>query len=602
MSVAHRDSFIPKTAIFIANPWQVEAEEDGSADPIFNRLFPTQDDQPGPSEDERQEYFQYPVMINNGTKHVFELSDLKTHADGKGGRWTNPMTNKEFKLKDLNPVRFPGFKRYNETIEELRNLSLFEPDVSNRWVRLPVEDKWLDPDVGEGMRMPYAVRPQSSSTEPQLSSRQRPTPATLIEQGLPIMQRILEKYSKYQPNSIMYLSSIIVLFHDQAIAENNQAMINQSSDRFVCQLLEIFAYKYQKYNRPNVDIIPLNREVRMGGPHLAYFINAKMPLVRLAHLFVHDFIDGKLGTFAQIVDAKEVILKMFRDFVHDKGVSKMDHYLNETLVYKALSNVPGVSFDTDPRKGKRYCFINAAQVPALTDESGFNQGKTLKDSLRSLNVEGARPVSAPSSSLLGRRNRAREEEEDQGAGATDPALTVLRDALTSFVQEFRDGNEIMRDIDEVRRLFFEYSRQRDPHARYLNLPIRFIDAAITSDFPGIVPLSHGQFIIGLNAHGNARGERSSFIFRSFRRDYGELLNQYVNSDDTVRTPINFASLFSGFSTFCARRGRFINPLLYNPEDTLQVLTTAPGIRRVSNDGDEDEMWVIERPGAARGSI
>ena len=86
----------------------------------------------------------YPVVIRGEPKYVYELSDLYRWFLESGG--TSPTTRNAFKLEELEPVRYPGFKRCESTQNALQNATKF------RW--RAIEDPSGTPSVFTGANMP----------------------------------------------------------------------------------------------------------------------------------------------------------------------------------------------------------------------------------------------------------------------------------------------------------------------------------------------------------------------------------------------------------------------------------------------------------------
>jgi hypothetical protein len=99
-------------------------------------------------------YMHNPVILGDdkgfNSCRVYELSDLlvwKTTCEAKGpGRndWINPHTRRKIVVAEIEPVRYPGFKNYNETVAMLKKL--------DGWQEIPDPDGV--PTLKQGVRLP----------------------------------------------------------------------------------------------------------------------------------------------------------------------------------------------------------------------------------------------------------------------------------------------------------------------------------------------------------------------------------------------------------------------------------------------------------------
>lgn len=383
---------IPKTAYWIQDPWKLEEDEEGenrSADPILDRLFP--DGRPVPA---GESVFQNPVIINGPpqVKYVFELNDLIEHARRRKG-FFNPLTNAEYTLKDLNPVRFPGFQNYAETLRQLKHITL----NAQRWTDLPVPDAPDAPRVGLEMRMPYSVRPErglggarpyaADGGGPALGamlgggggikSRKRQDYSGRKFQGLPIMQRVLTTYAgDVACNTRVTLAVLANRFRALAAELGNMEMAEET-DVFVRDLLTIISKnQVPEGGAENLEII---HTAKSG---MAFLLNAK-PLMRLAHLFLATFLQKLLVKEKSISGVQmtnmldgESVIREFRQYIIDTEHA-MNPLFTDQLLYVALNNLQGVQVERGNRN-QRVIRLNMREILPLTPTSGLNESHLLK--------------------------------------------------------------------------------------------------------------------------------------------------------------------------------------------------------------------------------
>ena len=206
---------MPKTGHWIGEPWRLEVTdmdpEPVSTDPISTRWFPD-----GADLHPAEEYFQNPVIIQGTPNNVYELDDLVQWLRLRG---TNPITGqRNVSIQAINPVRFPGFQGYNQTVEKLKALNL-----GGKWRGLPAPDAPEAPPVGEEARMPYVSRPlppeikqsSSSSGDEEDDTQQRAMPKILKEQQeawvLPLLNEMVDGYRDSPANT----SFILVQLYDR---------------------------------------------------------------------------------------------------------------------------------------------------------------------------------------------------------------------------------------------------------------------------------------------------------------------------------------------------------------------------------------------------
>jgi hypothetical protein len=513
MSVA-----IPKTAVWIPEPWRLQVDEatqreDASADPISFRVFPLDDNAAANAPPDT--YFQNPVMINGYPSAVYELTDL-IRAQQRQGALRNPGTNEAYKLTDLNPVRFPGFKDYAQTVALLQNLEI---DGQERWTRLPVEDPPEAPTVDEGMGMQYAVR----AFEPRTGKRSLDV---RIREGLPIMRQVLMDYPERPTNVIVPLDTLHQLFRAEALRHHNSAAAGETLD-FVRRLLLIIAKEEQGLGKRNVEVI------YPSVGHMEFLLNA-VPLMRLAHQFVHALISrGRLGALMHVGLTTAEAIKDFKGYIRTLGA--FDYIFTDHLLLVALNNVPGVRFVTDQR-GRRTVYINAAAVPAINRLSGFNQGLLLRTPLRSE-----------------KRKRKREDPLTEALEAFArtcnpqwkiPSLTILRDRFLDFCRfsGIPGSPDEAQVADCIRRMpnFFE-------------------------------PLLGGGFRVGLIP-------RPGDPPRSFEADFGDIFRRFIGMIEATDNFVPLRQVLNLFATFCRDQRRYDwDPELYYEGDIRRVLSSCDGV-------------------------
>lgn len=98
---------------------------------------------------DRLKFMKHPVILpdDKGFGRVYELDRLlewKKACGDRGAVFCNPVTKNPIDLDAIDPVRYAGFKTYNETVEMLKK--------NHRWVH-PVEEAGV-PTVATGMKQP----------------------------------------------------------------------------------------------------------------------------------------------------------------------------------------------------------------------------------------------------------------------------------------------------------------------------------------------------------------------------------------------------------------------------------------------------------------
>jgi hypothetical protein len=349
----------------------------------------------------------------------------------------------------------------------------------------------------------------------------------------------------------------------------------------VSELLLTIAREEQGLGKRNVEVI----ESPEG--ETLFLLNA-VPLMRLAHQFVHAAISQNKGKYSiQVGFASRDAAVQFRKFIVKQSINS--ERFTDDMLADALNNVPGVQYVTEEGGGGGVAYINVAGVRPFTMLSGYNQG----DLLRS-------PV--PRSRLL-----------KEGV-----PFSLLTHALRAFASH-RYKHTTIRGLDKLHKDFFAFCRTGE-YAMITpdTFPIDLVDEYIRSMPEVIVPLAEGEYRIGQKAPGHEvprkgdgprrwseNGYRNEYVPprvataapaapRSFKEDFGVTLRYFVAAISIQKMPLNFQQFLNAFEKFCTHRGRGDwNPALYDPENMREVFLSTNGFYVVMRRGGEtEEMYAL----------
>ena len=354
-------SKVHKTGFWISQPYLLEiadyrvavddpTAEKNSCDPIGFRFFPETVDNT-----DILNTFQNPVILQGDPYHVYEAVDLIKWIHNHK---TNPCTGETVTIHNINPVRFPGFRNYQKTIELLRKKG---------WDKLPEEDASDAPPVGNEIGMPFVTRPIAipgvdddagidvdfdNSSDPKdeqlqrATKRRRVTQRDMIELNS-ILDVYLDRYSG-TPNTLVNEEEMFPQLIKIA-EERGLANILGSEPLRQNQILQMLIRNRQaKPQSDHRNIISL-RALRDGTRQ--YLVNA-IPLDTLMRNYISHLPAGSmpLATFRQ------------RFIAYCQGRGEWSSRFTLDNIKKAIKNNESADFYQDPRNNNNIVVIKDEEL------------------------------------------------------------------------------------------------------------------------------------------------------------------------------------------------------------------------------------------------